>query len=57
MSVEIGDTCPVCDKGKLYWKAPDECMCHNISPCPACIEEPMMCPYCHEEFYYDETDV
>lgn len=48
---EEGDACPLCgDKGELNYNEVTNCYCHISPPCHYCIEQPLVCNYCGEEF-------
>lgn len=45
-----GDECPECDAGALLRAVPEDCSCHISPPCSACIDAPLVCDECGEEF-------
>ena len=49
-ATEEGDTCPKCNAGKLKYGPVDNCTCHIFPPCSACVDNPLVCDSCGEEF-------
>lgn len=48
--MEEGDKCPLCEEGTLEVKPVENCSCHINPPCSACVETPLVCTVCGEEF-------
>jgi hypothetical protein len=46
---EEGDLCPECESGHLQHEEVENCNCHNVAPCSACINNPLICDECGEE--------
>lgn len=44
--------CPHCGTS-VRWKEPECCSCHISPPCSACVNAPLECPNCGEEFHND----
>jgi len=49
-AMDEGSTCPSCGLGKLHFKEPENCFCHISAPCIKCVDAPLVCPECREEF-------
>lgn len=49
-----GHTCPSCDgKGILGFDETKNCYCHISPPCGNCLDKPLTCDFCGEEFEND----
>jgi len=48
--LDEGSTCPSCGLEKLHFKDVENCYCLISEPCGACINAPLVCPDCNEEF-------
>lgn len=48
-----GGACPNGCNAVLELKLPENCSCHIAPPCRACMERPLTCPTCYDEWQWD----